>query len=239
MTREEKENILIKNRLFIYQHIHQNFPKFNHIFKDLFLAAETAVFDALDKYIPSKGTLTTFMAPYIRHGVSTYIAENIYNVSAYYYHTMAKISNYINLYENIDINCFNDTNSFIDTDPLIKRISEYTHLSKKTIKNTLSICRVNNPRFYDSTQDFTNQISVSNHKDSYVHKEDIDTALSELTNMDRQIISLKFGLDDEQPMADKAIAQKLSRSPKTVNSRLKQCFKMLKINPALKKYSGV
>ena len=121
MTPAEKEKIITENRPFIRQHVKQKFPKFMKIYDELCSAAEAAVWLELEKYLPEKGTITTFMSSRIRHGASTYIAKNIFNVSIYYYRKMAIILNYINSHEDIDLHCFNDVNSFIDTDTLIKK----------------------------------------------------------------------------------------------------------------------
>lgn len=173
MTPAEKEKIITENRPFIRQHVKQKFPKFMKNYDELCSAAEAAVWLELEKYLPEKGTITTFMSSRIRHGASTYIAKNIFNVSNYYYRKMAIILNYTNSHEDIDLHCFNDVNSFIDTDTLIKKISEGTDLPERTVRNTLAVCRINNPIFRDSTQVFVDQTSYSNHEDSYVDNEDI------------------------------------------------------------------
>ena len=89
MTPAEKEKIITENRPFIRQHVKQKFPKFMKIYDELCSAAEAAVWLELEKYLPEKGTITTFMSSRIRHGASTYIAKNIFNVSNYYYRKMA------------------------------------------------------------------------------------------------------------------------------------------------------
>lgn len=77
MTPAEKEKIITENRPFIRQHVKQKFPKFMKISDELYSAAEAAVWLELEKYLPEKGTITTFMSSRIRHGASTYIAKNI------------------------------------------------------------------------------------------------------------------------------------------------------------------
>lgn len=93
MTPAEKEKIITENRPFIRQHVKQKFPKFMKNYDELCSAAEAAVWLELEKYLPEKGTITTFMSSRIRHGASTYIAKNIFNVSIYYYRKMAIILN--------------------------------------------------------------------------------------------------------------------------------------------------
>ncbi len=236
MTPAEKEKIITENRPFIRQHVKQKFPKFMKIYDELCSAAEAAVWLELEKYLPEKGTITTFMSSRIRHGASTYIAKNIFNVSIYYYRKMAIILKYTNSHEDIDLHCFNDVNSFIDTDTLIKKISEGTDLPERTVRNTLAVCRINNPIFRDSTQVFVDQTSYSNHEDSYVDNEDISIALSELDNIDQQIIIYKFELNHKPALSDEDIAKRLSLSQEDVVSRLACCLKILENSLVLKKY---
>ena len=236
MTPAEKEKIIAENRPFIRQHVRQKFPKFMKSFDELCSAAEAAVWLDLDKYIPEKGSITTFMSSHICYGASTYIAKNIFNVSIYYYRKMAKILNYVNAHEDIDLHCFNDVNSFIDTAVLIKRISEGSNLPEKTVRNTLAVCRINNPIFRDSTQVFANQTNYTNHADSYVDNEDIYIALSELNNIDRQIVIYKFELNHQPTLSDEDIANRLSLSIEDVKSRLACCLKILGNSLELKKY---
>ena len=187
-------------------------------------------------YRKNNNTITTFMSSRIRHGASTYIAKNIFNVSNYYYRKMAIILNYTNSHEDIDLHCFNDVNSFIDTDTLIKKISEGTDLPERTVRNTLAVCRINNPIFRDSTKVFVDQTSYSNHEDSYVDNEDISIALSELDNIDQQIIIYKFELNHKPALSDEDIAKRLSLSQEDVVSRLACCLKILENSLVLKKY---
>lgn len=90
MTPAEKEKIITENRPFIRQHVKQKFPKFMKNYDELCSAAEAAVWLELEKYLPEKGTITTFMSSRIRHGASTYIAKNIFNVSNYYLNCKVK-----------------------------------------------------------------------------------------------------------------------------------------------------
>lgn len=237
MTPAEKEKIITENRPFIRQHVKQKFPKFMKNYDELCSAAEAAVWLELEKYLPEKGTITTFMSSRIRHGASIYIAKNIFNVSNYYYRKMAIILNYTNSHEDIDLHCFNDVNSFIDTDTLIKKISEGTDLPERTVRNTLAVCRINNPIFRDSTQVFVDQTSYSNHEDSYVDNEDISIALSELDNIDQQIIIYKFELNHKPALSDEDIAKRLSLSQEDVVSRLACCLKILENSLVLKNIS--
>ena len=64
MTPAEKEKIITENRPFIRQHVKQKFPKFMKIYDELCSAAEAAVWLELEKYLPEKGTITTFMSSY-------------------------------------------------------------------------------------------------------------------------------------------------------------------------------
>ena len=88
-------------------------------YDELCSAAEAVVWLELEKYLPEKGTITTFMSSYPSWRQHLY-CKNIFNVSNYYYRKMAIILNYTNSHEDIDLHCFNDVNSFIDTDTLIK-----------------------------------------------------------------------------------------------------------------------
>ena len=79
-------------------------------------------------------------------------------------------------------------------------------------------------------------ISYSNHEDSYVDNEDISIALSELDNIDQQIIIYKFELNHKPALSDEDIAKRLSLSQEDVVSRLACCLKILENSLVLKKY---
>ena len=82
----------------------------------------------LEKYLPEKGTITTFMSRIPSWRQHLY-CKNIFNVSNYY--RKMHIFKLHQFHEDIDLHCFNDVNSFIDTDTLIKKSLERTDLPGK------------------------------------------------------------------------------------------------------------
>ena len=70
----------------------------------------------------------------------------------------------------------------------------------------------------------------------HVDNEDISIALSELDNIDQQIIIYKFELNHKPALSDEDIAKRLSLSQEDVVSRLACCLKILENSLVLKKY---
>ena len=79
MTPAEKEKIITENRPFIRQHVKQKFPKFMKNYDELCSAAEAAVWLELEKYLPEKGTITTFMSSRVMAPAP--ILQKIYSTS--------------------------------------------------------------------------------------------------------------------------------------------------------------
>ena len=65
---------------------------------------------------------------------------------------------------------------------------------------------------------------------------DISIALSELDNIDQQIIIYKFELNHKPALSDEDIAKRLLLSQEDVVSRLACCLKILENSLVLKKY---
>lgn len=89
MTQSEKANFYTENKDFIHFFLKKYFPNFDKSYEDLYMEASLTFLEVIDKYSPDRGTLTTFLTPYLNHSISTYIAHHIFHSSLYYYRTMA------------------------------------------------------------------------------------------------------------------------------------------------------
>ena len=228
MTSEEKTIIIKENCPFIHLFVQQNFSKFHKCYDELYLVAEATAWQVLDNYSSSKGKLTTFLAPYIRSAVKTYIAECIFHVSVYYYHRMAQIQKFVGF-------------SLITNDDFsISEISKGTHLSEKILKNTICTCRINNPSHIEPTKIHiaSSDDNICDYIDSCIQKIDIQTALTELQPIDQAILRFHFGLNNsKKELPIEVIAKLLSLPTAVVKSRLKKSLKKLRKNPSLQNYS--
>ena len=86
------------------------------------------VFGELKNYDPEKGSITTFIIPWIRHVISDYTSKNFRKTTVYYANTMTKISGAQNYAKQFGL----------DPDD-IETIMSLTGLSRATIRNTLDL----------------------------------------------------------------------------------------------------
>lgn len=225
MTQSEKDQIIMDNTNFIHFAMHKYFPNFKKIHEDLYHEGIVATLEVLDDYNPSKGSLTTFLTPYLLHSASTYIACYVFHTTLYYHRILAQIFH----------SC-----ALIVEDPLtfpIKEISKCSKLSERTVENALKQYRSGKYLSYDS--DMSSASYTMN--DSYILKEELSKAvhssLNQLDALDQLIIRCRFGFDDHSPMEIKEIALNLSLSQTFVTARLEKSLKILKENPVLQSFA--
>lgn len=97
------------------------------------------LFDEMKYYNPDKGTITTFVSPWISHVVSEYVSKSFKKSSVYYANAMDKIIGAQDYCKQHGLNV-ND----------IKLLENMTGLSKHTIKNSLDLIAKKDTISYES-----------------------------------------------------------------------------------------
>lgn len=97
------------------------------------------LFKEMKHYDPNKGSITTFVTPWITHTISEYVSKNFKKSSVYYANAMNRIVGAQNYCKEHGLNA-ND----------IKLLTNMTNLSEFTIRNTLKLIAIKDTFSYDS-----------------------------------------------------------------------------------------
>lgn len=80
---------------YIYHMIKTDFPTFEENYKeDLYQEACLGILEAIPKYNPEKGMITTFFHPYIKFAMFNFVATNIKYTSTYYLQQITQINRF-------------------------------------------------------------------------------------------------------------------------------------------------
>lgn len=100
------------------------------------------IFSEIKNFDPDKGSITTFIAPWIKHVVSDYASKNFRNTTVYYANNIKKISGAQNCCSQLGLNP-ND----------IEVLMQLTGLSEITVKNSIALIKKKDNVSYEALVD--------------------------------------------------------------------------------------
>lgn len=192
---------------YIISIMRSNFPTYwQRNFEDMQQEAAMAIYYALKKYQPDKGAVTTWIKPHIIHALSLYISC-IQGSTPYYSQVNKKIVDAENDLIKLGID-------YTDQD-----IAERTGLSLKTI----NACResIQKTASLDAFEDnIEGQTKLSPEDELIIQeeKEALYKAMSTLSEIQRKILEMRFGITTGNPLPPSKIAEKLNM-PKEIVTR--------------------
>ena len=173
---------------------------------DLVSEGTLGILKGLGTYNPERSKPSTFFYPYIMHEMQSFIDSTVNKTTAHYSSNIRKINKKINelMVENKD---YDEVT-----------LAEMTGLSMETIRQALAIRSRRDEINYDcSTEAFINNNTTNNPvlspEESYLEKEKNDiiynTLDARLTEIEKSILELSFGLNDNPNVSNKEISRRL------------------------------
>lgn len=224
-TEEDKAKSVeeIMNRIdkYILSLVQQHFKTYYYHYADLAQSGRLGVLSNIDKYDPTRGTLTTFFKVYILHEMKNYININVNKMSAHYSSKSKPINDAKAMFEAKGI-------AYTALDIHIE-----TGIKLETITKTLRIQTNANEKYFETdseldaavggTYDSPESIMIQNEKLTTFYN-----ALNKLTPREKLVVSMKFGLNGENKHSTKALSEELNLAPDKVRKCLNGAFTKLK-----------
>lgn len=199
---EAKADMITRLDNFIYYVIENRFNTFKNLTKDLYQEGVVGILKGFDTYNPLKSKPTTYFYIYIVHEMTDFINMNVNRTSTHYAANIIKVKKAISLFE------------YEGRDWSVKDIAQETGISAETILQSIKIMESANEVHYDTVDYLDSQMSQRHlsPEEEYIKNESsqiIRKAVSNLGEMERSVILLRYGLLGEEKVAYKDIADRL------------------------------
>lgn len=229
--KETAKEILVNSnlRLVVY-----NAKKYSHIgnlpFEDLIQEGIIGLITGIEKFDYKTGhKLSTYVTFWIRQAISRYISNNgrLIRLPVHIYEKLSRFNKARKKY--IDENGIEPDNKtmaeIMDTD--VNDIEKLIEYSRDTLSLNKTIGDEEDTTLEDMVAD-KNNISPEEFSINSMLKEDVDKILSTLKEREREVIRLRYGLDDNVPQTLESVGKKLNVTRERIRQIENVALKKLK-----------
>lgn len=228
LMNKAKEEMIQSLDMFIYWVISNNFKTFTRYSKDLYQEGVLGILKGIDIYDPNRTKATTFFYVYILHEMNEFINININKTSAHYSAHIVKVKRAINTFEKEN------------REWTIKDIAQETGISPETILQAVKIIERANEVHYDNLACIEDKLSenFASPEEKYIKNEMRETiidAIKQLSPEEQQVVILKHGLGDSEPLSYKNIFAKTGIPVDKIKKYYNSALRKLRNNRLMKK----
>lgn len=211
---------------FIHDIIKKKYSTYGKYYEDLVQEGKIGVMQGMQKYDPSKSLPTTFFNWYIIHEISRFIDTEVNKTTSHYSSHLTKINRVINKFEQ-EGRAWNPQDIAIETG-----------IKMETIIQCLTIDKYKNQVYYDSDE---MEVQIKERgkspEEQILENEQIKTlygALKDLTDDEKEIIIMKYGLGADGQLSYKTISDKMNIPIEKVKKMRHEAIRKLRDNQGIK-----
>lgn len=228
MIMEAKTQMISKLSLFIYNIISKQFSTFTKYTSDLYNEAVIGILKGFDTYDPHIAKPSTFFRIYMVHEITEYINTHINKTTSHYAAHIIRVKRALNDFRKDG------------REPSAKEIAQETGISAETVVQALKINEMKNEVHYDSPELLDTKLteSIKSPEQAMIEMETqnlIAEAVNKLTQDERDVIALKYGLTGFEPMAYKTISAKTGISIDQVKKLHNRAIRKLRKDSTMRK----
>lgn len=222
-----KEEIWGRIEKYVYNLMHKRFGTYIKYKDDLIQCGTLAVFENMDKFDPEKGKMTTYFKVFILHAMREFINVNVNKISAHYSTKSKPILSAIARYEALGV-------KYTPVD-----ISMETGIKLETVTKTLRIQTNAQEVYYNNEEYLDSQVTERAYSPEEILLQNeklkaIYDAISNLSDIEKRIVTMKYGLCGEEKHSTKALSAKTGIPSDKIRKYLNSSTAKLKCHKGLR-----
>lgn len=215
-NKDATSKLVEKMSNYVYHLFHKHYGSYLSVEEDLVQEGFVGVMKGLKKYDPKKGTLTTFLKPYILHEMQLYFATEILKTTSYYASMTKKVWNCLSRMGQAGLE-YRSPEDFcrIYEDMFGEELSPTTFIAVMQVMTRNESINIQDPaneymlECQKSFQiDAVEQTVIRNLEKEDINK-GIDKSLKLLSDDQKTVVVLHYGLSGKDQMKKAAISREL------------------------------